>query len=64
MVVSFGSSTVAGPELECSVIRPSPLHERDRTVLDLIYHHPVVHDVAWQRCLDARGTHRQDREES
>ena len=37
------------------MIRPSALHERDRTIIDLIYHHPVAHNLAWRDVLMLLG---------
>ena len=35
--------------------RVSPLHHRDQTVLDLIYHHPVAHNLPWHDVLALLG---------
>lgn len=37
------------------MIRPSPLHEGDRTTIDLIYHHPLAHNLAWHDVLTLLG---------
>lgn len=42
-------------ESECSVTRDSPPHHRDRAVIDLIYHHPVAHNLPWHEVLTLIG---------
>lgn len=34
---------------------PSPLHHRDQAVIDLIYHHPVPHNLPWRDVLTLIG---------
>lgn len=35
--------------------RPPSLHPRDQTVLDLIHHHPVAHNLLWNDVLRLMG---------
>ena len=35
--------------------RASPLHHRDQAVIDLIYHHPVAHNLSWHDVLRLVG---------
>lgn len=35
--------------------RPSPLHQRDQAVIELIYHHPVAHNLPWHDVLTLLG---------
>lgn len=35
--------------------RASPLHHRDRAVIDLIFHHPVAHNLPWHDVLTLIG---------
>jgi hypothetical protein len=37
------------------VTATSPLHHRDRAVIDLIYHHPVAHNLPWRDVVTLFG---------
>ena len=37
------------------MIHPSPLHHRDQAVIDLIFHHPVAHNLPWDDVLTLLG---------
>lgn len=33
----------------------SPLHHRDQAVIELIYHHPIAHNLPWRDVLTLLG---------
>lgn len=41
--------------MERNVTHASPLHHRDRSVIDLIYHHPVARNLPWRDVLTLIG---------